>query len=72
MIVADIYRDIPCTGCGRTHVFYDTSVVRHPPAGLYSFTCPVTLMIVEVRFQRAPEVVSILPDDAIPVEWVRG
>jgi hypothetical protein len=69
--VADIHRNVLCSACGKSHTLYDTSAVRHAPGDLYSYTCPVNGLVVEVRFQHAPEVVHYVPDDAIPVERVR-
>jgi len=69
--MADIYRDMHCTACGESHTLYDTSVIRHVPGGLYSFTCPQTGLAAEVRCQKPPEVVGVLPEDALPMDWVR-
>ena len=30
----DLYRAVPCIGCGKTHDLYDTSAVRHAPGEL--------------------------------------
>jgi hypothetical protein len=69
--MADVYRDTPCDACGKSHTLYDTSTVRYSPGGVYSYTCPTTGLLVEVRCRRAPEVVAVVPDDAVPMEWVR-
>ena len=68
----DLYRDMPCLGCGKTHVLFDTSVIRHAPGGEYSYICPVTRLTAAVRPLAPPEPIAVLPDDAIPMNWVSG
>jgi hypothetical protein len=68
----DLYRAVTCSGCGKTHDLYDTSVVRHAPKGTYSYTCPATRLEGVFQPLSPPEVVAVLPDDAIPMVWVSG
>ena len=68
----DLYREIPCLGCGKVHTLFDRSVVRHPPGGKYSYVCPTTRLIGTVRPLASAEIVKVVPDDAIPMDWVSG
>jgi hypothetical protein len=69
--MADLYRGVSCDGCGKSHDLYDTSVIRHAPGGgRYTFTCPVTKLVLEVPLPGSPEVVSVLPAGAIPAVWI--
>ena len=68
----DLYRAVPCVGCGKTHDLYDTSAVRHAPKGVYSYTCPTTRLEAKVQPLGPPEVVQVLPNDSIPMVWFSG
>jgi hypothetical protein len=70
--MADLYPGTPCDGCGKAHDLYDTSAVRHAPGGVYSYTCPVSRLVVRVWWLREPVVVTVLPADAVPMEWVHN
>jgi hypothetical protein len=70
--MADTYPNVRCMRCGKYHTLYDASVVRHQEGGTYSYTCPADNRRVEVRWLRVPEVVEVVPDDAVPMEWVSG
>lgn len=69
-LVADIYRATRCMRCGKHHTLFDTSVTRRPPGATYSYTCPTRNEVVEVSSLRAPEVVRVVPGEAVPMEWV--
>jgi hypothetical protein len=69
--MVDLYRDTCCSACGRYHTLYDTSAVRYPPGAMYSYTCPATRRVAHVTWLQVPEVVAVLPDDAIPIERAR-
>jgi hypothetical protein len=68
--MADLYRVACCDGCGKSHTLYDTSAVRHAPGGIYTFTCPATGLVVNISPIGNPMIVSIVPSDAVPMEWV--
>jgi hypothetical protein len=70
--MADLYRILSCLGCTKSHLSFDTSVVRYPPRGLYSYTCSGTRLLVNLRLDESPEVVPVLPHHAIPIVWVSG
>jgi hypothetical protein len=68
--MADLYRSVRCDGCGKSHDLFDTSVTRHAPGGSYTFTCPATKLVLIVSLGDIREVVSVLPDGAIPMVWM--
>jgi hypothetical protein len=68
--MADLCRATRCDGCGGSHDLYDTSTVRHAPGGTYRYTRPATRFVVRVWWLGEPEVVSVVPADAVPMEWV--
>jgi hypothetical protein len=68
----DLYRDIPCLGCGKLHTLFDTSALRHPPGDKYSYICPATRLEATVLLLSRGEVVKVVPDGAVPMEWVSG
>jgi hypothetical protein len=68
--MADLYPDTPCDGCRGSHDLYDTSALRHAPGGTYSYTCPASRLVVRVWWLGAPVVVTTVPADAVPMEWV--
>ncbi len=70
--MADLYRLENCSACGKPHLLFDTSMVRYPPRGVYSYTCPVSQLLVTIRLEDKPEIVPVLPDHAIPIVWVSG
>jgi hypothetical protein len=68
--MSDLYRDTRCGSCGGLHALYDTSALRHRPGGVYEFSCPDSGRRVRVSWLTEPEVVAVLPDGAVPMQWV--
>jgi hypothetical protein len=65
----DLFTDIHCPSCGRSHTLRDAGDGRHPPGSLYTFTCPATEE--DARFRSpAPEPVILCPAGTIPARWV--
>jgi hypothetical protein len=63
--MADLYRLENCVACGKPHHLFDTSIVRYPSRGNYSYTCPVTKLLVTIRLEDKPETVT-LPSNSRP------
>jgi hypothetical protein len=68
----DLYRDVPCIACAKKHNLYDTSAIRHAAGGTYSYTCPATGLEATFQQHSPPEIIDVLPSDAIPTVWVSG
>jgi hypothetical protein len=68
--MADLYRSMCCPGCGKPHDLFDTSAVRHTSGGTYAYTCPSSGLLVTVQLIVDPVIVPVLPEGAIPVDWV--
>ena len=68
MPMPDLYLDVACSSCGKSHALFDSSPVRHP-AGRSRSKCPTTAKPVTVLLTD-PQSVILAPADAVLVTWV--
>jgi hypothetical protein len=67
----DLFPDVRCPSCGRSHTFRDPGVGRHPVGSVYSFTCPATGQLATFR-SPIPEPVILCPAGTISARWEAG
>jgi hypothetical protein len=65
----DLYLDVVCSSCGKSHTLLDSSRIRHPAGSIYGFTCPTTAKPVTILLTD-PQSVILAPADAAPVTWI--
>jgi hypothetical protein len=65
----DLFTDVRCPSCGRSHTLRDAGGERHAVGSVYSFTCPTTGQVVSFR-SPAPEPVILCPAGTIEARWV--
>ena len=65
----DLYPDVPCSSCGKSHTLCDFSCIRRPDGSKYSFRCPTTNSPVTIRLAE-PQPVILAQAGAVPVMWV--
>jgi hypothetical protein len=67
----DLYLDVACCSCGKSHTLFDPSRIRQPDESKGSFKCPTTSKPVTVLLSD-PQSVILAPAEAVPVAWVPG
>ena len=61
----DLYLDVACSSCGKSHSLFDSSPVRHPAGSIYGFKCPTTAKPVTVLLTD-PQSVILAPGRCRP------
>jgi hypothetical protein len=68
--MADLYPDVDCTACRKSHAFCYDNGQRRPPGATYEYTCPATRQAVRFTPPAVCLVVDATPPGAVPIQWI--